>query len=227
MKSSLPLKFMAKTALAVSVATALVACDNNASKQVNAASPADAGAVSSQGSQSTVSGNVADFKGTDITGTGFGKDVQLVDQDGKSVTLLDAYRDKVMVVFFGFTQCPDVCPTTMAELAQVREKLTPEQRDRVQVIMISIDPERDTPAVMKQYVSAFDASFVGLTGTDEQIAKVASSFKAFYKKVEQGNSYTMEHSSGLYVLDTKGESRLLFKPNTPPEDIASDIQKLL
>ena len=115
----------------------------------------------------------------------------------------------------------------MAELAQVKEKLTPQQREQVQVIMISVDPQRDTPAVMKQYVSAFDPSFVGLTGSDEQIAKVAASFKAYYKKVESGHGYTMEHGSGMYVLDAQGESRLLIKPNSPPEDIAADLQKLL
>lgn len=227
MKLYRPLQYATRTILAVTLAAALAACDNSASDSVNAATPANAGSGNASSAASGVSAAVGGFKGTDITGTGFGKNIELVDQDGKPVTLLDAYRGKVMVVFFGFTQCPDVCPTTMAELAQVREKLTPEQRDRVQVIMVSIDPQRDTPAVLKQYVHAFDPSFVGLTGSDEQIAKVASSFKAYYKKVESGDSYTMEHSSGLYVLDTQGESRLLVKPNTPPEDIAADIQKLL
>lgn len=227
MKSSLSLKFAARSTLALMMASALVACDNSTSNQAGTTTPGNAASVSSQDGSSGVSEKTAGFNGTDITGTGFGKDIELVDQDGKPVKLLDTYRGKVMVVFFGFTQCPDVCPTTMAELAQVREKLSPEQRDQMQVIMISIDPQRDTPAVIKQYVSAFDPSFVGLTGSDEQIAKVAGSFKAYYKKVESGQSYTMEHSSGLYVLDTQGESRLLFKPNTPPEDIAADIQKLL
>ncbi len=227
MKSSLPLKFAARSALALVMASALVACDNSTPDQAGAVTPANGAAVSSQSTSSAAAETAAGFNATDITGTGFGKDIELVDQDGKPVKLLDAYRGKVMVVFFGFTQCPDVCPTTMAELAQVREKLDPEQRDQLQVIMISIDPQRDTPPVIKQYVSAFDSSFVGLTGSDEQIAKVAGSFKAYYKKVDSGQSYTMEHSSGLYVLDKEGESRLLVKPNTPPEDIAADIQKLL
>ncbi|MGO3122865.1 MAG: SCO family protein [Advenella sp.] len=215
MKSFLSLRFATRTVLAMAMATALAACDNNASD--SAGNAVSANATASAGS----------FTGSDITGTGFGKDIELVDQNGTAIQLQQAYRGKVMVIFFGFTQCPDVCPTTMAELAQVREKLEPEQREQVQVIMISVDPQRDTPAVMKQYVSAFDPSFVGLTGSDEQIAKVASSFKAYYKKVDSGQSYTMEHSSGLYVLDTEGESRLLIKPNTAPEAIAADIQKLL
>src|SRR5690606_11884720 len=215
MKSFLSLRFATRTVLAMAMATALAACDNNASDSAGNAVSANATA------------SAAGFTGSDITGTGFGKDIELVDQNGTAIQLQQAYRGKVMVIFFGFTQCPDVCPTTMAELAQVREKLNPEQRDQVQIIMISVDPQRDTPAVMKQYVSAFDPSFVGLTGSDEQIAKVAASFKAYYKKVDSGQSYTMEHSSGLYVLDGKGESRLLIKPNTAPEAIAADIQKLL
>ena len=215
MKSFLPLRFVTRTMLAVALAAALAACDNNAAD--SAGNAVSANATASAGG----------FTGSDITGTGFGKNIQLVDQNGTAIELQQAYRGKVMVIFFGFTQCPDVCPTTMAELAQVREKLKPEQRDQVQFIMISVDPQRDTPAVMKQYVSAFDPSFVGLTGSDEQIAKVAASFKAYYKKVDSGQSYTMEHSSGLYVLDGKGESRLLIKPNTAPEAIAADIQKLL
>jgi len=215
MKSFLSLRFAIRSVLAMAIAVALTACDNGASDSAGNAVSANATA------------SAAGFTGSDITGTGFGKDIELVDQDGTAIQLQQAYRGKVMVIFFGFTQCPDVCPTTMAELAQVREKLNPEQRDQVQIIMISVDPQRDTPAVMKQYVSAFDPSFVGLTGSDEQIAKVAASFKAYYKKVESGQSYTMEHSSGLYVLDTEGESRLLIKPNTAPEAIAADIQKLL
>lgn len=220
MKSFLSLRLASRTVLAMAMATALAACDNNTSGSAGNAGSSSAGSA-------TANATAGGFNGTDITGTGFGKDIELVNQDGADIQLQQAYHGKVMVIFFGFTQCPDVCPTTMAELAQVREKLTPEQRERVQVIMISVDPERDTPAVMKQYVSAFDPSFVGLTGSDEQIAKVAASFKAYYKKVASGDSYTMEHSAGLYVLDTKGESRLLIKPNTAPEAIAADIQKLL
>ena len=216
MMSSMRLRIAVRAALALTLAVVLSACDNN-----GGAGTTNSGA--SAGAASALSG----VTGTDITGTGFGKNVELLDHNGKQINLLDAYRGKVLVVFFGFTQCPDVCPTTMAELAQVKEKLEPQARDLVQVVMISVDPQRDTPQVLKQYVAAFDPSFMGLTGSDDQIAKAASSFKAYYKKVDSGKSYTMEHSSGLYVIDTKGESRLLFKPNTPPEDIAADLQKLL
>ncbi|MFA5703044.1 MAG: SCO family protein [Advenella sp.] len=166
------------------------------------------------------------FIGSDITGTGFGKNVGGINQDGNPVSFKD-YKDKVVVVFFGFTQCPDVCPTAMAELSQLMTKFTPEEAAQVQVVMVSIDPERDTPEMLKAYVSAFDERFNAITGTPEQIAQLAKSFKAFYKKVAHTNgSYSMEHSSSLYVLDKKGESRILFKPGTPLEDMEKDIKSL-
>lgn len=214
--SSKHLRIAVKAALALTLAAVLAACDKGGDAST-------AGSDTSAAAATTLSG----LTGTDITGTGFGKDVELLDQDGKPIKLLDAYHGKVLVVFFGFTQCPDVCPTTMAELAQVKEKLTPQARDQVQVVMISVDPQRDTPQILKQYVAAFDPSFIGLTGSDEQIAKAAASFKAYYKKVDSGQSYTMEHSSGLYVIDPNGQSRILFKPNTAPESIAADLEKLL
>lgn len=166
------------------------------------------------------------FIGSDITGTGFGKNVGGINQDGKPVSFED-YKDKVVVVFFGFTQCPDVCPTAMAELSQLMTKFTPEEAAQVQVVMVSIDPERDTPEMLKAYVSAFDERFNAITGTPEQIVRLAKSFKAFYKKVAHTNgTYSMEHSSSLYVLDKKGESRILFKPGTPVEDMEKDIKSL-
>ncbi|MDY0272173.1 MAG: SCO family protein [Advenella sp.] len=166
------------------------------------------------------------FIGSDITGTGFGKNVGGINQDGQAVSFND-YKDKVVVVFFGFTQCPDVCPTAMAELSQLMTKFTPEEAAQVQVVMVSIDPERDTPEMLKAYVSAFDDRFNGITGTPEQIAQLAKSFKAFYKKVAHTNgTYSMEHSSSLYVLDKNGESRILFKPGTSIEDMEKDIRSL-
>ncbi len=167
------------------------------------------------------------FLGSDITGTGFGKNVKGINQDGKPVSFED-YKDKVVVVFFGFTQCPDVCPTAMAELSQLMTKFTPEEAEQVQVVMVSIDPERDDPEMLKAYVAAFDERFNAITGTPEQIAQLAKSFKAYYKKVAHTNgSYSMEHSSSFYVLDKNGESRILFKPGTSTEDMEKDIRSLL
>ncbi|HUH87025.1 MAG TPA: SCO family protein, partial [Pusillimonas sp.] len=143
----------------------------------------------------------AEFRGSDISGTKLGADLAMVDHNGHSRTLID-YRDKVVLVFFGFTQCPDVCPTSMSQLAHAMELLGTDA-DQVQVLMVSVDPERDTPDVLRSYVTAFDPSFVGLTGTPEQLAATAKSFRAFYSKVPTpgGDDYTMDHGSSFYILD--------------------------
>lgn len=192
--------------MAFSLALGLTACDQEAMKTLAAGSSA--------------------FIGSDITGTGFGKNISAVNKEGKPVSFED-YKGKVVVVFFGFTQCPDVCPTAMVELSQVMTKLD-EQAENVQVVMVSIDPERDTPETLNAYVSAFDERFDAMTGSAGQIASLAKSFKAYYKKVAHTNgSYTMEHSSSFYVLDKTGESRILFKPGTSVEEMAEDIKTLL
>ena len=137
------------------------------------------------------------------------------------------FEGKVTLVLFGFTQCPDVCPTSLAELAQVM-KLLGDQASRVQVLMISVDPERDTPEVLRAYVSGFDSRFLGLTGTPGQIKDVASAFKAYYARAATVNgNYNMDHSANFYLLDTKGESRVLLANNTGAENIAHDIRALL
>ena len=167
------------------------------------------------------------FQGSDITGTQLGRDLDMIDDSGKPRTL-DDYKGKVAVVFFGFTQCPDVCPTAMSELSQTMELLGSDA-DKVQVIMVSVDPARDTPEVLSAYVKAFHPSFVGLTGTEEQLGKTAKSFKAYYAKSSGGTAeqYSMDHASSFYILDQDGEARVLVSGNTPAKDIASDIRQLL
>ncbi|MFC4298755.1 MAG: SCO family protein [Castellaniella sp.] len=167
------------------------------------------------------------FEGNDISGTHLGRDLDMVDTTGRQRTLAD-YRGKVLMVFFGYTQCPDVCPTAMAQASQVMELLGDKARD-VRVLMVSVDPARDTPDVLAAYVQAFDPSFIGLTGTPEQLDKTARSFKAFYAK-EAGPSpdhYAMNHSSAFYLLDREGEARALLGPSLTPEDMAHDIKLLL
>jgi len=167
------------------------------------------------------------FQGSDITGTQLGRDLDMIDDSGKPRTL-DDYKGKVAVVFFGFTQCPDVCPTAMSELSQTMELLGSDA-DKVQVIMVSVDPARDTPEVLSAYVKAFHPSFVGLTGTEEQLGKTAKSFKAYYAKSSGGTAeqYSMDHASSFYILDQDGEARVLVSGNTSAKDIASDIRQLL
>ena len=155
-----------------------------------------------------------------------GGDFQLVDQEGRPVdqTILNG---KWSLVFFGFTYCPEFCPTTLAEMAAVQQQLGEQARD-LQMVFISIDPERDTPEVLKQYVTAFDPRFLGLTGTPDQVKKAAASFKAYYAKAptKDGN-YTMDHTAAFYLLDGKGESRVLANNNIGVDALVHDIQALL
>ena len=166
------------------------------------------------------------FKGSDISGTQLGKGLELVDFNGKTRHLSD-FSGKVVVVFFGFTQCPDVCPTSLAELSDVMQKLGPDA-DRVQVLLITVDPERDTPEILRQYVTAFDPRFLGLTGTADQIKKAAASFKAYYaKSPTKDGGYTMDHTAAFYLLDGKGESRVLANNTLGADALAQDIRTLL
>lgn len=167
------------------------------------------------------------FKAVDITGSDYGSGLSLPDQNGKTRTLAD-FKGKLTVVFFGYTQCPDVCPTTMAELAQVKKSLGADG-DKVQGVFITIDPERDTPEVLKAYMASFDPSFVALRGSAEQTAAVAKSFKVFYAKVpgKTEGSYTMDHTAGSYVFDTSGKLRLFTRYGSGSEALKSDLQALL
>ncbi|MEI6181756.1 MAG: SCO family protein [Polynucleobacter sp.] len=170
-----------------------------------------------------------DFKNIDITGsTAFGKDFSLLDPDGKVRTLAD-FKGKVVVMFFGYTQCPDICPTTLTEMQQVMSILGP-QSDKVQVLFVSVDPQRDTAAILKQYVPAFDPRFLGLRPTDDAaLEKVAKDFKIYYKKVPgtSPDSYTMDHTAGSYAFDPDGRLRLYIKHAQGPETLAHDLKELL
>ena len=170
-----------------------------------------------------------EFKNIDITGsTAFGKDFSLVDPDGKVRTLSD-FKGKVVVMFFGYTQCPDVCPTTLTEMQQVMTILGP-QSDKVQVLFVTVDPQRDTAAILKQYVPAFDPRFLGLRPEDDAaLEKVAKDFKIYYKKVPgiSPGSYTIDHTAGSYAFDPDGRLRLYIKHAQGPETLAHDLKELL
>jgi len=167
------------------------------------------------------------FKGTDITGAEYGRALALTDQDGRTRTLAD-FKGKVIVVFFGYTQCPDVCPTTMAELAQVKKSLG-KDGDRLQGIFVTVDPERDTAAVLKGYMGSFDPSFVALRGTLEQTKEVAKEFKVFFAKVpgRTPDTYTMDHTAGSYVFDTNGKLRLFVRYGSGTDALAADLKTLI
>jgi protein SCO1/2 len=169
------------------------------------------------------------FKNIDITGgKAFGNDFSLLDPDGKVRTLAD-FKGKAVVMFFGYTQCPDICPTTLTEMQQVMTLLGP-QANKVQVLFVTVDPDRDTAAILKQYVPAFDARFLGLRPADEAaLEKVAKDFKIYYKKVPgiSAGSYTMDHTAGSYAFDPEGNLRLYIKHAQGPEILAQDLKELL
>jgi protein SCO1/2 len=167
------------------------------------------------------------FKAIDITGAEYGRDFSLPDANGQVRTLAD-FKGKVTVVFFGYTQCPDVCPTTMVELAEVKKALGADGA-RVQGIFVSVDPERDTPEVLKAYVTNFSPDFVALRGTPEETAALAKHFKVFYSKVPgpTPTSYTIDHTAGSYVFDAQGKLRLFTRYGTGAEALTHDLKLLL
>jgi protein SCO1/2 len=167
------------------------------------------------------------FKASDITGSSFGRDFELRDPQGSTRRLAD-FRGKAVVVFFGYTQCPDVCPTTLASLAEAMKQLGPDA-DRVQVLFITVDPERDTPALLAQYVPAFDPRFLGLYGDAEATARTAKEFKIIYQKVpgSSAGTYTMDHSAGTYVFDPQGRLRLYVANGQGADVFAHDLRELL
>ncbi|TMH01847.1 MAG: SCO family protein [Betaproteobacteria bacterium] len=167
------------------------------------------------------------FKAVDITGADYAHTLSLPDADGKVRTLAE-FKGKVTVVFFGYTQCPDVCPTTMAELAEVKRSLGKDS-ERVQGVFVTIDPERDTPQLLKNYITAFDPSFVALRGSDAQTKAVAKEFKVYYAKVEgrTPGSYTMDHTAGSFIYDTQGRLRLFTRYGGGAQALASDLRALL
>lgn len=167
------------------------------------------------------------FKGIDITGADYARELSLTDPDGKRRSLAE-FKGRAVVVFFGFTQCPDVCPTTLVELAAVKKQLGADG-ERVQGIFVTVDPERDTPELLKPYVDNFGAGFVALRGTPEETLAVAKHFKVFYAKVpgKTEGSYTIDHTAGSYVFDPQGRVRLFTRHGTGPEALAQDLKLLL
>lgn len=174
-----------------------------------------------------LSSKPAAFQNTDLTGLDYAKGFSLTDHTGKPRTLAD-FRGKLVVLFFGYTQCPDVCPTTMAEMAAVLKELGP-AADEVQVLFVTLDPERDTQELLASYVPAFDARFLGLRGTPEQTAQTAKEFKVFVSKVpgKAPGSYTVDHTAGSYVFDKEGRVRLFLRHGQGPAPIVHDLRQLL
>jgi protein SCO1 len=167
------------------------------------------------------------FTGIDITGADYAQGFSLTDHNGQARTLAD-FKGQAVVVFFGFTQCPDVCPTSLTELAQAKQLLG-EQGSRLQGLFISIDPERDTPAIMKEYMASFDPSFLALYAKPDELSALAKSFKVYYKKVDgpTPTSYTMDHSAGSYVFDPQGRIRIYHRYGSGAPALASDVKALL
>ena len=167
------------------------------------------------------------FAAIDVTGANYAKNFELTDHNGQ-VRHLPDFAGKIVVMFFGYTQCPDVCPTSMAELAEVKKALG-KDGDKLQGIFVTVDPERDKPEMLKAYMGNFDPTFLALYATPEKLAELAKDFKVYYKKVDgkTPTSYTMDHSAGSYVYDTQGNLRLFSRYGSGPQALAEDIKILL
>ena len=165
------------------------------------------------------------FTGMDVTGAGWGRDFALRDPEGRLRRLAD-FRGKVVMLFFGFTHCPDICPTALTRAKEVKRLLGPDG-DRLQVIFVTVDPERDTAALLKEYTAAFDPAFLGLRGDAEATQRAAAEFRVFYEKVPAGASYTMNHSALTYVFDAEGRLRLALRHTQSAGEYAADLRLLL
>ena len=167
------------------------------------------------------------FQATDITGAAFARDFRLTDHNGQVRTLAD-FKGKVVAVFFGYTHCPDVCPTTMSDFAAALQQMGPEA-ERVQVIFVTVDPQRDTPELLKQFVPAFNPGFLGMVGDEDTLKQLANEYKVVYQKtsVKGVDDYLIDHSAGTYIYDPQGRLRLLMPYGSSPEAIAQDLKTLL
>ena len=167
------------------------------------------------------------FSSIDMTGADYARDFRLTDHTGKPRSLAD-FKGKIVVLFFGYTQCPDVCPTTLTELSQVKQLLGADA-DKLQVLLVTVDPQRDTPEVLKAYMANFDPAFLALRGSVEELAAMAKDFKVYYKRTEgkTPTSYSMDHSAASYVYDTQGRLRLYTRYGSGVQALASDIKLLL
>lgn len=184
-------------------------------------------AACDRGGVNAPSGSTAPFTAVDITGATYAAKLALYDPEGRLRTL-EEFRGKVVVVFFGFTQCPDVCPTTLNDIAQTRRLLGEEGR-RVQPIFVTVDPQRDTPELLKAYAASFGDDVVALRGDDQQTKAAAQEFKVFYARVagKSAESYTIDHTAGAWVFDPKGRVRLFMRHGQSAESLAADIRRLL
>lgn len=165
------------------------------------------------------------FNATDITGANYGQDFELVDSHGQ-LRMLEDFRGEVVMIYFGFIQCPDVCPTALMRAVEVKDALGP-SGDKFRVVYITVDPERDTPEIVSAYLAAFDPGFVGLHPTMEELPEVAKSFRVFYRKVPTGDSYTMDHTATSFVYDTQGRLRLAVSHSMEVAPIVEDVRTLL
>lgn len=165
------------------------------------------------------------FKGLDLSGVSYGRSLALTDHHGRARTL-DDFRGQVVLLYFGFVQCPDVCPTALARAVAVKEKLG-EQAPRLQVLFVTVDPERDTPEMLRAYMAAFDPTFLALTGSLADIAKAAEAFRVYFKKVPTGSSYTMDHTALSYLIDPAGRLRVALRHEQTADDYAADVRALL
>jgi len=169
------------------------------------------------------------FNATDITGAAFGKTLALNDAATQQPRTLESFKGKVTVLFFGYMFCPDYCPTTMSTLNTALGRMTPEDAARVQVVFVTVDPKRDQPKVLTDYVKAFNPTFAALYGTDEQTAAAAKEFKIIYQKaqIKDENTYLVDHSTQMYAFDRQGRIRLLIRHESGPDAIAADLTTLV
>jgi protein SCO1/2 len=167
------------------------------------------------------------FNAVDISGVDYAQDFKLTDHNGQARRLAD-FKGKVVVMFFGYTQCPDVCPTSMTELVEVK-KLLGADGDKLQALFVTVDPERDTPELLKAYMANFDPSFLALYTTPAELPALAQNYKIYFKKVDgkTATSYTMDHSAGSYIYDAQGRIRLYARYGSGPQLLAADIRQLL
>jgi protein SCO1 len=171
-------------------------------------------------------GAAPSLKGIDVTGAPYGQGFALTDMHGKPRTL-DDFRGQVVMLYFGFVQCPDVCPTALTRAGEVMRLLGPDKAHKVQVIFVTVDPERDTPELLRNYMAAFDPRFLALYGDAAQTQKTADDFKVFYKKVPTGSTYTMDHTTLSYLFDPQGRFRVALRHEQTAADYATDIATLL
>ena len=172
-----------------------------------------------------VTGQREGFRGIDISGADYGRDFRLTDVDGQERTLAD-WRGKLVLLYFGFVQCPDVCPTALTRAVETK-RLLGADGDKLQVIFVTVDPERDTPELLREYMAAFDPSFVALRGDAERLKQTAAEFKVYCKKVPTGSSYTMDHTALSYIFDAQGRLRLALRHEQTAQDYAHDLALLL